>query len=82
MAKALRAPVNPHVLGVKAAGHAGAGEVRKILAGVRPTQKSPTIPQEAGTVPVWGTYDVVVIGGGTTGAPVGIGAARRGRAQV
>ena len=29
-------------------------------------------------MPVLGRYDVVVIGGGTAGAPAGIGAARRG----
>ncbi len=77
-AQALRAPVLPHVPAAKPTGEVVAGEVREILAGVRPTQKSATIPQEAGTVPVWGTYDVVVIGGGTAGAPAGIGAARQG----
>jgi hypothetical protein len=29
-------------------------------------------------LPVWGAYDVVVVGGGTAGAPAGIGAARAG----
>ncbi|MCX7005870.1 MAG: FAD-dependent oxidoreductase [Kiritimatiellaeota bacterium] len=78
MAKALRAPKNPHVVGGKAGGEVVAGEVRELLTGVRPTQKSPTIPQEAGFAPVWGDYDVVVIGGGTAGAPAGIAAARQG----
>lgn len=77
-AKALRAPQKPHVAAVKAGDKVLAGEVRELLTGVRPTQKSPTIPQEAGVVPVWGDYDVVVIGGGTAGAPAGIGAARQG----
>lgn len=30
------------------------------------------------SLPVWGEYDVVVVGGGTAGAPAGIGAARNG----
>ena len=55
-----------------------AGEVREVLVGVRPTQKLPTIPQGARPLPVLGIYDVVVVGGGTSGAPAGIGAARQG----
>ncbi len=54
------------------------GEVREPLQGVRPTQKLPTIPQEARDLPVLGRYDVVVVGGGTGGAPAGIGAAKQG----
>ncbi|MEW6354954.1 MAG: FAD-dependent oxidoreductase [Planctomycetota bacterium] len=55
-----------------------AGDVREILAGLRPTQGLPTVRQEERGLPVLGDYDVVVIGGGTSGAPAGIGAARRG----
>ncbi len=55
-----------------------AGEVRELLVGVRPIQKLPTVSQEARNLPVLGRYDVVVIGGGTGGAPAGIGAAREG----
>ncbi len=55
-----------------------AGEVREFLQGVRPIQTLPTVPQEARNLPVLGRYDVVVIGGGTGGAPAGIGAAREG----
>ena len=76
-AKALAAP-----RGVKIPGGTGApvasGDVREVLRGVRPTQKLPTIPQEQRPLPVLGQYDVVVVGGGTSGAPAGIGAARRG----
>jgi len=57
---------------------AARGDVRETLVGVRPTQKLPTAPQDARALPVLGQYDVVVIGGGTAGAPAGIGAARQG----
>jgi hypothetical protein len=54
------------------------GDVKEFLEGVRSSQRLPTIPQEERPVPVLGRYDVVVIGGGTGGAPAGIGAARSG----
>ena len=54
------------------------GEVSELLSGVRPVQQLPTIDQEARDLPVLGRYDVVVIGGGTGGAPAGIAAAREG----
>lgn len=54
------------------------GDVREVLIGVRPTQELARVPQEPRALPVLGAYDVVVIGGGTSGAPAGIGAARQG----
>ena len=55
------------------------GEVREELAGLRPTANKPqTIPSGPRALPVLGEYDVVVIGGGTGGAPAGIAAARSG----
>ena len=54
------------------------GDVRETLVGVRPIQKLPGITQQQRPLPVLGTYDVVVIGGGTGGAPAGISAARQG----
>jgi len=55
------------------------GEISEILKGVRPSQHGlPTIRTRAHGVPVLGEYDVVVIGGGTGGAPAGIAAARQG----
>jgi len=55
------------------------GEIRETLKGVRPSQHGlPTIRTRAHGIPVLGEYDVVVIGGGTGGAPAGIAAARRG----
>ena len=54
-------------------------EVREALTGLRPYDKDlPTIDSPAGPLPVLGEYDVVVVGGGTAGAPAGIGAGRRG----
>jgi flavin-dependent dehydrogenase len=55
------------------------GEIREPLHGIRPTQHGlPTAPSPESGVPVLGRYDVVVIGGGTSGAAAGIGAARQG----
>jgi hypothetical protein len=55
------------------------GEVRETLTGVRPTQTGlPTVHADARALPVLGSYDVVVVGGGTGGAPAGISAARQG----
>ena len=54
------------------------GEVREVLVGVRPTQELPTIHQDSRPLPVLGNYDVVVVGGGTSGAAAGIAAARQG----
>ncbi|MFW6161615.1 MAG: FAD-dependent oxidoreductase, partial [Planctomycetota bacterium] len=68
--------------GVKLAGPtrpaAARGDVREFLRGVRAFQELPTVPQAERSVPVVGRYDVVVIGGGTGGAPAGIAAARQG----
>ncbi len=56
-----------------------AGEIREFLQGVRPTDHDlPTVASPERALPVFGVYDVVVAGGGTGGAPAGIGAARKG----
>ena len=55
------------------------GDVREDLSGLRGRQAElgfVTAPRRA--VPVLGEYDVVVIGGGTGGAPAGISVARQG----
>ena len=74
----LAKPAGAHVAGGPIAKPAAAGDVKEFLAGARPGQKTATIPQTAAGLPVLAVYDVVVIGGGTTGAPAGIGAARHG----
>ncbi|MBN2211202.1 MAG: FAD-dependent oxidoreductase [Sedimentisphaerales bacterium] len=61
------------------AGEVVEGDVRESLAGVRPTQTSPdSVMQSENFLPVLAEYDVIVIGGGTGGAPAGIAAARQG----
>ncbi len=65
--------------GTTPAGSAVAGEVWEISNENRfPVEGGKTVHAEAGRLPVLGTCDVVVIGGGTGGAPAGIGAARSG----
>ena len=56
-----------------------AGDTRDLLVGLRPGQADlPVVRAEARSVPVLATVDVVVIGGGTSGAPAAIAAARQG----
>lgn len=55
------------------------GDIREILGGLRPVEPPrETITDRARAVPVLGAYDVVIVGGGTAGAPAAIGAARQG----
>jgi hypothetical protein len=77
-AKQLPAPTGVQLTGTPADQPAADGDVREMLQGIRPTGEYATIPQSDRAIPVLGTYDVVVIGGGTGGAPAGIGAARQG----
>lgn len=76
-AKNLQAPK-----GVKLVGRPGGakplGEVKEFLAGVRPYQSGlQSVVSEKTGLPVLGRYDVVVVGGGTGGAPAGIAAGRQ-----
>ena len=55
------------------------GDTRENLSWIgREQEKVGTIPASKRAVPVFGEYDVVVIGGGTGGAPAGIAAGRQG----
>jgi flavin-dependent dehydrogenase len=55
------------------------GHILENLAWTRPAQSElGSVIAEARAVPVVGQYDVVVVGGGTGGAPAGIAAARQG----
>jgi ribulose 1,5-bisphosphate synthetase/thiazole synthase len=76
--KTLTDPSGARLPGQPTSAPAAGGDVREFLSGVRPGQQLPTVPQDARALPVLGKYDVVVVGGGTGGAPAGIGAARRG----
>jgi NADPH-dependent 2,4-dienoyl-CoA reductase/sulfur reductase-like enzyme len=54
-------------------------DVREPLRGARPaSEPTETIPAAGTTLPVLAEADVLVVGGGTTGAPAAIAAARRG----
>lgn len=55
------------------------GQISENLVWTRPAQSElGSVIAEARAVPVVGQYDVVVVGGGTGGAPAGIAAARQG----
>ncbi|MEI7832837.1 MAG: FAD-dependent oxidoreductase [bacterium] len=75
------APAGVHIARVKAT-DATPGEVKELAFGIRPYPQPALVQQEQGALPVLGSYDVVVVGGGTAGAPAGIGAARQGASTL
>ena len=54
------------------------GDVGEFLDGFRPALNLGKVVSEETALPVLGEYDVVVLGGGTAGAPAGVGAAQKG----
>ncbi len=58
------------------------GDVGELLGGIRPVDGQEMIPSEMTTLPLLGTYDVVVMGGGTAGAPAAVSAARHGAKTI
>ncbi|MDD2381828.1 MAG: FAD-dependent oxidoreductase [Mariniphaga sp.] len=54
------------------------GDVGEILEGLRPMFNLGEIPSQETQLPILGNFDVVVLGGGTAGAPTGVGASRHG----
>lgn len=52
------------------------GQIKEILTPLRPQMDKGYITSGTGALPVLGHYDVIVMGGGTAGAPAGISASR------
>ena len=67
-ARSCPAVEHPTVAGVPSENPAEPGDVAELLAGVRPGKTAARIHSPARTLPVLGRYDVVVAGGGTSGA--------------
>ena len=58
-------------------------QVKEFLQGTRPTdQDLPTVHSPERSLPVLASYDVVVVGGGTGGAPAAISSGRRGSSTL
>ncbi len=78
VARAQAAPKDVKLAG-KAVSEPAKGEVRAVSGETSIRQASArALTAEAHGLPVLGEYDVVVVGGGTGGAPAGIGAGREG----
>jgi flavin-dependent dehydrogenase len=73
-------PVQDLIVSMKAGGR-DAGKIGEMLNGLRSKPgltNAPSVKSPAGALPVLGEYDVVIVGGGTSGAPAAIAAARAG----
>lgn len=58
------------------------GDIGELLDGVRPSLNLGVVKSDQSQLPILGSYDVVVMGGGTAGAPAAMGAARNGASTL
>jgi len=77
LAKSVSKPQGVRATGVAPKG-ASKAEARAANATVSGRTSQSTVPADPRGLPVLGSYDVVVVGGGTGGAPAAIGAGRQG----
>lgn len=70
--------IPPVKVAVKTANASDYGRVGEVLSPLRVSKNKGFVDSEKGCLPVLGTYDVVMLGGGTAGAPAGISAAMHG----
>ncbi len=72
---------NPKIKGTKNE-NVVSGDVGELLEGLRSSLNIDEVIAEETTLPVLGNYDVLVLGGGTAGAPAALGAARNGASTL
>ncbi len=77
IASSTSSPKNPKIKGNISA-TVVTGDVGELLEGLRPSLNMGEITAEKTSIPILAEYDVVVMGGGTAGAPAGVGAAQHG----
>jgi len=77
IASSMQIPENPKINGITGY-NSIQGDVGELLEGLRPNLNVGEIVAEETTLPILAEYDVVVMGGGTAGAPAGVGAAEKG----
>lgn len=77
VASTVPTPENPKIAGKKQSDIVS-GDVGELLEGLRPSLNMGEVTAEETTLPVMAEYDVVVMGGGTAGAPAGVGATQHG----
>lgn len=77
IASTVSMPDSPKISG-KTAANISPGDVGELLEGLRPSLNMGVVEAEETVLPVLGNYDVLVMGGGTAGAPAGVGAAKHG----
>ena len=75
--KETKQPANCAVLRQRA-NDSNYGEIKELLHPLRPKSDIEWVDSPHGSLPVLGAFDVVVSGGGVSGAPAGISAARHG----